>query len=409
MIAALSEWGAGRLASPAPTLDPQRRADLRQQLVAATPRLTRESGRKSAAQPVSSLLLTGGRHSRATAGGWLPRPVTHSLAAVAVLVMALGAVTFLARSALPGDALYGLKRTTERLDVRLASDTVDRGHIYLLHASIRADEVTALLANPTATTLGPDLDGVSETTGDAVPDTDELTASQTERLVQALHDSDSETVAGVATLTRTAVDSGNPGPLAVVRGWAPDQIRQLNTVATRLPAGPAQQAAVTAAGTVRAAFLRAGELANQLTAGVRCSARGQDALGPLPCPSPGGSGVSAAAAPGVPPVTTPAVPGAGTAAGTVNNPGAATATPGSGGSTGSAPATTSSPRSQPPAGSNGSAAPAPRGGGSSPSSPVGIQPAPATGGSVVSTTPTPLPVPCSVSVGPLGLAVPCTP
>ena len=48
--------------------------------------------------------------------------------------------------ALPGDALYGLKRTAESVDVSLSGSDLDKGHAQLVDAQKRVEEIDALLA-----------------------------------------------------------------------------------------------------------------------------------------------------------------------------------------------------------------------------------------------------------------------
>lgn len=64
---------------------------------------------------------------------------------VGVAASALGGVAAASTEALPGDALYGLKRGMEGLQLDLANDESDRGQVHLDHASTRLQEARRLM------------------------------------------------------------------------------------------------------------------------------------------------------------------------------------------------------------------------------------------------------------------------
>lgn len=72
-------------------------------------------------------------------------------ATAAVLLGGTASVAAAAQSALPGEALYPIKRAIEQADVRLSGDSADQGADLLGHASGRLDEVSGLLAQDDAT------------------------------------------------------------------------------------------------------------------------------------------------------------------------------------------------------------------------------------------------------------------
>jgi hypothetical protein len=69
-----------------------------------------------------------------------------SLVTGIALVLGAGSAVAASASALPGDALYGVKRAAERVSLAMHRDPVGRIALQLQHASIRLSEVEALIA-----------------------------------------------------------------------------------------------------------------------------------------------------------------------------------------------------------------------------------------------------------------------
>ena len=69
-----------------------------------------------------------------------------SLVTGIALVLGAGSAVAASASALPGDALYGVKRAAERISLAMHRDPVGRIALQLQHASIRLSEVEALIA-----------------------------------------------------------------------------------------------------------------------------------------------------------------------------------------------------------------------------------------------------------------------
>jgi hypothetical protein len=69
-----------------------------------------------------------------------------SLVTGIALVLGAGSAVAASASALPGDALYGVKRASERISLAMHRDPVGRIALQLQHASIRLSEVEALIA-----------------------------------------------------------------------------------------------------------------------------------------------------------------------------------------------------------------------------------------------------------------------
>lgn len=124
-------------ATPAPELDPEFRVGLRAMLVATAERegigATAAPPPAPAPRPAPSL-----RGSRAR---------TAIIAGVAVGAVALTGMSTASENAVPGDPLYGLKRSTERAQLALASSDVGRGQLYLDFARSRLQEARLLASD----------------------------------------------------------------------------------------------------------------------------------------------------------------------------------------------------------------------------------------------------------------------
>lgn len=348
---------------PAPAPRAHFRAELRAQLVAVAPRLVAE-GTAVELRPSAERTDAVAQAEKAAAAparrrvdlSALRRPLGVVVGAFAVFALMLGGAIVVSKKALPGDALYALKRANENVQLSMTHGT-DRGRTYLQFASRRADEVRELLSHADATALaaGPTAgSGVSGHTADLVRST--------------LDSADDDLRNGTALLTAQAVRDGSAGPLDVISGWAPGQLADLKAIADRIPAGDLRTRAAHSAQLVQAALTRAGALRSTLDCSGLDEAR-TDALGPIPptvCNAP---------------ATIPSTP----------KPGASTST------VAPKPGSTSAPR-------NGSTVVIP--GVTSGGATSAAAPAPATtSGSPSATLPVPLPglpgLPSSASVGPI--------
>ena len=144
-------------ALPRPQLAAETKAAQRAALLAAAD----SAAAAPAERPALSGLLPGqrlgksakGAHRAAPAGGLSrlrPRTrLTKGLAAggltMGVAAGALGGVAAASTDALPGDTLYGLKRSMEDLRLDFASGDIARGRVYLDQASTRLNEARRLL------------------------------------------------------------------------------------------------------------------------------------------------------------------------------------------------------------------------------------------------------------------------
>lgn len=278
-----------------------------------------------------------------------------AVAAVAVLALVFslaGMSLLLARDAIPGETLYGLKRTAEAASLGLTFGDESKALKHLELATARISEIETLAArypNPSSAPIG--------------------------GYLAALGDFDSDATAGSRQLIGLATrDDGRM--LAALRGWAEQQSGRLRSVTPQLPLDSAERANASVSLldriTARSAALFARMPCYQITSGLA------DDVGSLPATS----------ACDVPP------PGS-AEAGVAGDPRATASTPPRGGSgvqpTGALPPGGTDPSGQPvPPGISVTVPPILGGPTTGPTSPGGSTP-PSTGAPTL-TVPLPLPV-----------------
>lgn len=264
----------------------------------------------AAGQPTTKQRVTGPRGRIAIAVG----------AAFCLVIALCGMTMLLSNSALPGDPLYGIRRTVESAAMSLTFGDESKGFKHLGYAADRISDIETLA------TRYPD-------TADS-PSGDYLTA---------FADFGSDAAAGSADLTGYASSNG-PDVLSQLHDWAARQAARITAVEPKLPAqaGAAASTSLTLLSRIeaRATALLARTSCYTVTSGT------SDDIGVLPatgpCDHPPGP------QPAAPTVAPDATLGQQTpAAGIANQPG-----------TGPAPATTLAP-APPPAHPVTSAAPAP--------------------------------------------------
>ena len=268
--------------APAPRAHFQ--AELRAQLVAVAPRLvadgaTVEIPRISETKALTSVGDTAAASTRASRrrtsfsinGLSLGRPLAIVTTIVAVFALVLGGAVWMSKKALPGDALYSLKRANENVKLSLTDGATAKSKAYLDFAGERVDEVAALLKRSSASAFG-----AGATASAAV-------SPHTASLVRSTLDSaDSDVQNAAVLLGQQTVSSKSAAPLAILIGWAPSQIQKLQTITGRLPAGVLHDRAAGSTDLVRSAVIRADNLSAM--AGCSCLASAaSDALGPVPC------------------------------------------------------------------------------------------------------------------------------
>ncbi|HEY0639757.1 MAG TPA: DUF5667 domain-containing protein, partial [Pseudonocardiaceae bacterium] len=153
-----------------------------------------------------------GRARRRLTGGLHGRLLVAAAASLCLLMALSGMSLVLARDALPGDALYGVKRSAESAELGLTFGTEPRGFKHLQFATARLDEIEALTARSSG-----------------------LGAPPARRFLQALQAFDTDAAAGARLLVDTATN-GDGGELRVLRGWAEQQRRRLLEADATMPA-----------------------------------------------------------------------------------------------------------------------------------------------------------------------------
>ena len=192
-------------------------------------------------------------------------------AVIAVFAVLLGGAVWISKKALPGDALYSLKRANENVALSLAGNDAAKGREYLKLAHTRADEVSSLVSRTSSMAGGP---GANAAGG--------VNAHTAKLISTTLDQADADTRNGAKLLDAEAVRTGSADPLKTVTSWAPSQVARLQSIANRLGSG-ALHDRVTASSNVAAdALSRAKAL--QANLGCNCLDKtATDELGPMPC------------------------------------------------------------------------------------------------------------------------------
>lgn len=248
------------------------RAELREQLVAVTPRLVAE-GPAVELRPTTPPAATKSVPKRAAARVHalrIGRPLAVVVGVFAVFAMLLGGAVWISQKSLPGDALYSLKRANENVQLSMTHGT-ERGKTYLSFASTRVDEVKALIEHASALAVG---SGPSAAAG--------INDHTTKLINSTLGSADSDVRSASQLLTAEAVANKSAAPLDVLTGWAPGQLSKLQSVSASLPAGALHDRVDSSARLVSQAVARANALEKVL--GCSCLATTTtDQLGPVPC------------------------------------------------------------------------------------------------------------------------------
>ncbi|QFZ23594.1 DUF5667 domain-containing protein [Saccharothrix syringae] len=175
-----------------------------------------------------------------------------ALAAALCLVFSLAGMSLLlSRDALPGDALYGVKRTAESASLGLTFGEDSKGYKRLEFASARLDELETLVSR---------YDGGGPLGG----------------YLTALADFDTDAAAGSRVLTAFGANSDQRA-LEGLRDWAASQSARLTALRATLPA-----AAVDRADTSLDLLERITTRATALQTRCAVPSRETDEVGPLP-------------------------------------------------------------------------------------------------------------------------------
>jgi hypothetical protein len=166
---------------------------------------------------------------------------------VAVGALAVSGISAASENASPGDALYGVKRSTERAQLAMAGSDVTRGQLSLDFARTRLNEAAAMAGNAAG------FPGV-------------------------LDDMDADTRKGVRLLNTSAVARRDVKPLGTVDAFVERQRQTLMTALDRL--SPANQERAAASLSL---LDTVGRRADDLRTGLNCAtvqSAGSDTLGP---------------------------------------------------------------------------------------------------------------------------------
>ncbi|MGH3868374.1 MAG: DUF5667 domain-containing protein [Pseudonocardiaceae bacterium] len=232
------------------------------------------------------LPLRAARHRR-----WVPdhtqgRLVVAAAAALCLLMSLSGMSVLLSRDALPGDALYTFKRTTESAELGLTFGDQPKALKYLEFAGDRVNEIEIMASQ-----------------ADAAGNW----SSGQRKFLQTLDDFDSDATAGARLLTRLH-PGGQPGSLSSLRAWAEQQKARLAALRAALPL-PISVRLDSTLNLLDRVVARASGLSQRSNCPTITSGSGDD-LGLLPareaCKPSTVSGTSSAIAPPGPDV--PAVP-----------------------------------------------------------------------------------------------------
>ncbi|GID25130.1 DUF5667 domain-containing protein [Paractinoplanes brasiliensis] len=238
-------------ARPGARVDPEFRTGLRAMLVATAER--DGIGRTATAvdEPATAIQPGTARSGRLRAGllghGGRIRARGAIVIGVAAGALAVSGISAASENASPGDALYGVKRSTERAQLAMAGSDVTRGQLSLDFARNRLAEAVAMRGDDAG-------------------------------FAGVLDDMDADTRKGVKLLTTSAVARKDIKPLATIDTFAEQQRRTLSPALGRFSPGNQERAlkSITLLDSVsdRAESLRTGLACGTVTAA------GSDALGP---------------------------------------------------------------------------------------------------------------------------------
>ncbi|WP_415647388.1 DUF5667 domain-containing protein [Stackebrandtia soli] len=191
---------ASRQSTDASAPRPEFAAELRQRLmaVAAVGGLGSESDAPPRADPVPS--RPRARRRFIIAG------------ALAAAVFGLTGVSTASGDALPGEALYPVKRSTEHAQLALAGSDVNRGQLYFEFARTRLFEAEQVIKDPAAVTI-------------------------------AFNDMDDDIRWGMQELTSAAVDRADPAVLDIIDDFLDSHRADVAALADRLPVEARPEAA----------------------------------------------------------------------------------------------------------------------------------------------------------------------
>ena len=178
-----------------------------------------------------------------------PRARGAIVVGIAAGTLALSGVSVASGEAIPGDTLYGMKRSTERAQLALAGSDVSRGQLYLDFARTRLQEAHAVRSSEAS-------------------------------FIGSLRDMDNDTVQGARTLITSAVAQHDTTALDAIDKFVAGQ-RMLVATMLDLSSSPTGRGKVTES---LALLIRIEERSKVARAALACGAAGtgEDSLGPIP-------------------------------------------------------------------------------------------------------------------------------
>lgn len=230
-------------------IDPDFRADVRALLIATAERDGIGATAKAGTPGVTTPARTPRRPPRPAFAGRRARTRSAIIAGVAIGAITVSGISAASDNSVPGDALYGMKRSAERAQLALAGSDTSRGQLHLDFARTRLAEAQALRD-----------DAISLTT--------------------VLGDMDADTRTGISLLTASAMHRKDDAALQELANFVAGQRHQLTALLQKTDG--VERDRVTASLTVLDAVTRRLEL---LRAALACGAGPADrtdVLGPLP-------------------------------------------------------------------------------------------------------------------------------
>lgn len=224
---------------------------------------------------------TTAERARTWVEGWRVQRVMAGAAASMAVVVGASAISVGASRSVPGDALYGLKRSAEGVQLSLARNDVNRGKRHLQHAETRLHEIAKLVDTDLALAPAP---------ADAGEITVAFGGSESERVNEALRLMDKDTRDGTRLLFEAYANERDEDVLHVVRRFTERQRDHLGQVLDKLPTAAHAKAEESLA-LVSNLNLRATQLLSVGTCGDNCPAPA------APVPVPGGEPVTSTPAP----------------------------------------------------------------------------------------------------------------
>jgi hypothetical protein len=231
-------------------VDPEFRVGLRAMLVAAAERESMGAvGDGQATIDLEAFRAAAQAGPRPTRSARRLRTRGAIIVGVACGAIAVSGMSAASENAVPGDALYGVKRSTERAQLALASSDLTKGQLFLDFASTRVEE---------ARELGDEKSGFS----------------------RVLDDMDANTTQGVRLLTTTAIQRRDPAALDAIAAFLERQRAAVSDITAKSTGTELARANVSQDLLARVQQ-RVADLRESLKCDKGTSPR-IDAIGPLP-------------------------------------------------------------------------------------------------------------------------------